>query len=119
MAKEKAISPLGEFMDFIREQGVVGLAVGLAIGAQVTNTVGNLVTGLIDPLVGWLLGWFIEDIDNLSAATVTLGEGGSNPLTIGWGLIISALIRLIAVAAVIFYFVKWLKLDKLDKPKKD
>ena len=115
MAKKKKTTAMGEFMEFVQKQGVVGLAVGLAIGAQVTDTVGNLVTAFIDPLVGWLLGWFIDDVENLAAAAVTLGADSDHPLTIGWGLILTAVIRLIAVALVVYYVVRWMKLDKLDK----
>jgi len=39
------------FMNFIREQGVVGLAVGLAIGAAAGDTVKRLVEGFINPVV--------------------------------------------------------------------
>lgn len=38
-----AKSPLVGFMDFIREQGVIGLAVGLAIGTAAGDTVKKLV----------------------------------------------------------------------------
>jgi large conductance mechanosensitive channel len=118
MAKKKAASAMDEFMDFVRKQGVVGLAVGLAIGAQTTNTVNNIVSGFIDPLVTWILRWFSEDLENLANASYTFGESSDNPLTIGWGLILSAIIRLLAVIAVVYYIVRWLKLDKLDKEDK-
>ena len=39
------------FVNFIREQGVVGMAVGLAIGTAAGDTVKKLVTAFIDPLV--------------------------------------------------------------------
>ena len=42
---------MGGFINFIREQGVVGLAVGLAIGTAAGDTVKKLVTAFIDPLV--------------------------------------------------------------------
>ena len=40
-------SHLGGFMNFIREQGVVGLAVGLAIGTAAGDTVKKLVTAFL------------------------------------------------------------------------
>jgi large-conductance mechanosensitive channel len=36
------------FVDFVREQGVVGLAVGLAIGAAAGEAVKQIVEGLIN-----------------------------------------------------------------------
>lgn len=104
------------FMNFVREQGVVGLAVGLAIGVQVGKAVEALVSGLIDPIVGFIIG----NQDGLSSATWTIVKAESmtdRSLVIGWGQIVSSVITLVAVAAVIYYVVKGLKLDKLDKKK--
>ena len=47
---------MGGFVNFIREQGVVGMAVGLAIGTAAGDTVKKLVTAFIDPLVQLVVG---------------------------------------------------------------
>ena len=102
------------FMDFVRTQGVVGLAVGLAIGVQVGKVVQSLVDGLIDPIVGFIIG----NQQGLAAAQWTIVSADSpdgRSLVIGWGAIVSSLITLLAVAAVIYYVVDGLKLDKADK----
>jgi large-conductance mechanosensitive channel len=39
------------FMDFVRTQGVVGLAVGLAIGTQAAELVKQIVSSVITPIV--------------------------------------------------------------------
>ena len=44
------------FVDFVREQGVVGLAVGLAIGTAAGAAVKEIVDQFINPLVGFVLG---------------------------------------------------------------
>jgi len=44
------------FMDFIREQGVVGLAVGFILGGAVSKLVASLVTDIINPIIGIALG---------------------------------------------------------------
>ena len=44
------------FMDFIREQGVVGLAVGFILGGAVSKVVSSLVEDIINPILGILLG---------------------------------------------------------------
>lgn len=100
------------FMSFVREHGVVGLAVGLAIGTQVGQVVEVLVKGLIDPIVGLLIG----NTDGLTAAkfTITIGDRSGDFM---WGAVVSALITLLAVSAVIYYVVMGLKLDKADKKK--
>jgi large conductance mechanosensitive channel len=105
------------FLDFIREAGVVGLAIGLAIGTQVTIVVGQVVDNFINPLVGFLLSFILKSGSSLQDYTWTITTG-SHPLAIGWGAIVSSLIKFAAVAAVIYYVVKGLRLDKLDKEKK-
>lgn len=98
---------LTEFMDFVKEKGVVGLAVGLAIGTQVGVTVTAIVKGLINPLVNFLVG----NTKGLESATWTIVEIGSHKLVIGWGLILSAFITLMGVIIVLFYGVKLLRVD--------
>lgn len=97
------------FMDFVREQGVVGLAVGLAIGAAAGDAVKAIVENFINPLVGLILGG-----TDLSHIATTLHRDGKE-LVFGWGNILNAVITLLAVAAVIYYVVRGLKLDKADK----
>lgn len=118
------------FMDFVREQGIVGLAIGLAIGTQAGLTVKAFVEGFINPFVGFVVGsqealvnakWNVIGVDTATVDYwLTLGK---RTLIISWGAILSSIITLLAVAAVIFFVVKGLKLDKIDKkkdaPKKD
>lgn len=100
------------FMNFIREQGVVGLAVGLAIGTAAGDTVKQLVTAFIDPIVALIVG----SQEGLKAASfsVTVGERTG---VFAWGAFISSLITLLAVAFVVYAIIHFLKLDKVDKKK--
>lgn len=100
------------FMNFVREQGVVGLAVGLAIGAAAGDTVKKLVEGFINPVVQLLIG----SQEGLQAAhfTVKIGERVG---VFNWGAFVSSAITLLATAFVIYFIVKGMKLDKLDKKK--
>lgn len=102
------------FLDFIREQGIIALAIGLAMGTQITATVTAIVNGLINPIVGFILGG-----SNLSEYKweVISGTQGGRELTLYWGAVLNAVIQLVAVAAVIYFLVRGLKLDKLDKKK--
>lgn len=110
------------FMEFVRQQGIVGLAVGLAIGVQVGKTVESIVNGFIDPIIAFILGtgssleqatWNIVGEDTIKTEYwLTVGE---RYLVIRWGEVVSSLIVLLAVAAVIYWAVHGLKLDKLDK----
>ena len=100
------------FVNFIREQGVVGMAVGLAIGTAVGDTVKKLVTAFIDPLVQLVVG----SQQGLQSASFTLEIAGRKGEFL-YGAFISSLITLVAVAFIVYAIVHFLKLDKLDKKK--
>ena len=100
------------FVNFIREQGVVGMAVGLAIGTAVGDTVKKLVTAFIDPLVQLVVG----SQQGLQSASFTVEVAGRKGEFL-YGAFVSSLITLIAVAFVVYAIVHFLKLDKLDKKK--
>jgi large conductance mechanosensitive channel len=100
-----------DFLDFVREHGIVALAVGLAIGIQASNSVASFVQNFIDPLVGLILGG--TDLTGIST-TVTRGD---NSYVFGWGLIVQAIITLLATAFVIYIVVDKLGLAKADKKK--
>ncbi len=105
---------LGGFMDFVREQGVVGLAVGLALGTAATVLVKSIVDNIVMPLVGWLL----PGSGNIVTKTACLDSvDGVCTNVMAWGVVVSNLISFLAVALVIYFVVKGLKLDKLDKKK--
>lgn len=96
------------FLNFVREQGVVGLAVGFILGGAVSKVVTGLVTDIINPIVGLALG----SAEGLKAASFQIGS-----TKIMYGDLISTLLDFIIVALVVYFGVKLLKLDKLDKKK--
>jgi large conductance mechanosensitive channel len=96
------------FLNFIREQGVVGLAVGFLMGGAVSKVVSSLVTDILNPLLNIVIGVG----GNFKEATFTLGGA-----TIMWGSFVANLIDFAVIAAVIYYGVKGLRLHNLDKPK--
>jgi len=100
-------SPIKGFVDFIRTQGVVGLAVGFILGGAVSKLVSALVENIINPLVGLALG----KVD-LADKALMLGDASLN-----YGAFISTMIDFIIIAAVVYFGVKGLGLDKIDKPK--
>jgi len=102
------------FMDFVGEQGIVGLAVGLAVGTAAGAAVASMVDNFINPIVGFILGG--ADLGNLVWETGL--ERGGQELVFGWGAIVSAIITLVATAFVIYAVVKKAGLDKLDEKKK-
>lgn len=96
------------FIDFIRKQGVVGLAVGFILGGAVSKLVAALVSDIINPILGIFLG----KVGTLSDAYFAVGS-----VKIMWGHFIGISIDFIVVALVVYFGFKFLKLDKLDKTK--
>lgn len=96
------------FIEFIRTQGVVGLAVGFILGKAVSDVVASIVNDLVNPIIGIALGKF----GNLSTLSIHILSAN-----ITYGKFISILINFIIIAFVVYFGVKKLGLDKLDKPK--
>ncbi|KKS07109.1 MAG: hypothetical protein A2391_00315 [Candidatus Brennerbacteria bacterium RIFOXYB1_FULL_41_13] len=96
------------FINFIREQGVIGLAVGFILGGAVSKVVSALVSDIINPLLGIILGAAGE----LKTASINIGSA-----KILYGDFISVIVDFLIIALVVYYGVKTLKLDQLDKPK--
>lgn len=97
-----------DFVNFIREQGVVGLAVGFILGGAVSKVVASLVTNIINPILGIALGV----VDGLEEASISIA--GAQIL---YGSFLSVLIDFLVIAMVVYFGVKGLGLDKLDKKK--
>jgi large conductance mechanosensitive channel len=96
------------FLEFVRTQGVVGLAVGLILGGAVTNLVTSMVKNLVNPLLGIILGQ-AKDL-----ATSYLDILGAKLM---YGAFILDLINFVVIALIVYFGVKKLGFDKLDKPK--
>lgn len=111
-ARGAAKEQVGGFVNFIRTQGVVGLAVGLAIGTAAGDTVRKLVEGFINPVVQFIVG----SQEGLQSAVWHVELWGRKA-DFAWGAFISSAITLLATAFVIYLIVHFAKLDKLDKKK--
>lgn len=96
------------FIQFIREQGVIGLAVGFILGGAVSKLVTALVTDIINPLLGVALG----AVGNLKEAAFSIGG-----IHILYGDFLNVFIDFIVVATVVYVGVKLLGADRLDKAK--
>ncbi|MCK9331384.1 MAG: MscL family protein [Candidatus Cloacimonetes bacterium] len=97
---------MSDFINFIRKQGVIGLAVGFILGGAVSKVVSALVEDIINPIIGVVLG----RAGSLATATFSIGT-----VEIFWGHFIGIIIDFIVIAAVVYFGMKFLKLDKLDK----
>ncbi|HOB89921.1 MAG TPA: MscL family protein [Candidatus Colwellbacteria bacterium] len=96
------------FINFIREQKVMGLAVGFILGGSVSKVVSSLVADIINPILSVVLG----AADDLKNAILQIG-----PVRILYGNFLSALIDFMVVAAVVYFGVNLIGINKLDKKK--
>ena len=92
------------FMDFIREQGVVGLAIGFIMGGAVNGLVGSFVNDIIEPAIGLIFG-STEGLQALQYKSIMYGN------------FLVFLIDFLILMAVVYFGFKMLGLEKLDKKK--
>lgn len=105
-------SPHAGFVDFLREQSVVGLAIGLIIGAQTKSLADQLIASFINPLLGLVM----PGKGALDQQTFVL-HLNDKTATFAWGSFIAVLLSFLTTAAVVYFVFKFLKLDRLTKKR--
>ena len=108
MAKLKEASDkiTGGFIAFLKEYGIIGLAIAVIIGAAVGKLVSALVADIIMPVVTF----FIPGGD-WRAAKVALG-----PIVFALGDFVGAVLDFLIIAFVVYLIAKWiLKEEKVAK----
>lgn len=93
-----------EFIDFVKNQGVLGLAVGFIFGAAISDLISSLVSDIIDPVLGLLLGR-----GKLDAAMLTIGT-----TNIAWGRFVSSIIDFVVLSVVVFLIIRFFHLQKIE-----
>lgn len=94
------------FMDFLKEYGVIGLAIAVVIGSATKDLVNAVVDGLIMPLIGIVLpaGQWQEYTVAFMTAEIQVGH------------LLAALLDFFIIALVIYAFVKLaLKKEEVKK----
>jgi large conductance mechanosensitive channel len=100
------------FIDFIRTQGVIGLAVGLVLGGALSVTVKSLVDNVIMPPLGILLG----STEGLRGLIWTI-QTDSGEVAVQYGLFLNDFVNFLIIAFVVYVVLKLLRLEKLDIKK--
>jgi large conductance mechanosensitive channel len=93
------------FVQFVRKQGVVGLAIGFILGGAVNKVVGSLVADIIQPTIGLMFG--ATELADLHFKSLMYGQFLAN------------VIDFLILAAVVYFGFKGFKLDRLDLPKEE
>ena len=100
------MSMIKEFMEFLYEYKIIGLAIAFIMGVAATSLIKSLVDNIIMPIITVFL-----PAGSWKTATFALG-----PIVIGWGAFLSELINFIIIALVVFLIAKKvLKEDKVEK----
>ena len=92
------------FVQFIRQQGVVGFATGFILGTAISQIVTSLVNDILQPAIGMLFG----QVNGLAA----LHYGSIN-----YGKFIAAILNFVIIGAIVYFIFKQFKLDAFDAPK--
>jgi len=96
------------FINFLRKQGVIGLAIGFLLGGAVSKLVAAFVTDIINPIISIIIGRTEE------FASASFHLGGAE---IMWGHFITVIVDFLIVALIVYYGFKKLKLEQLDSKK--
>ncbi len=96
------------FVDFVKEQGVVGLAVAFVVGGAIVKIITALVTDIINPIIGLFMG----GVGDLNLRYLEVGKA-----KILWGSFVGDLIEFLIIAACVYYGVKLLGLEKNNKKR--
>ncbi len=95
-----------EFMDFLKQYGVVGLAIAVIIGGKLNELVSSVVNDLVTPLIFQpaLKAANVDDVRKLSFDGILYGK------------VVGSLIDFLVVALLVFLFAKYaLREDKVAK----
>jgi large conductance mechanosensitive channel len=105
------MSLLTEFKEFAMKGNVVDMAVGIVIGAAFGKIVSSFVDSIIMPALGWVIGGV-----DFSSLAVSLGDSAATgePVAIGYGKLIQALVDFLIIAAAILMALK--AINRLKKP---
>lgn len=100
--------PFKDFLNFIRERGVVGLAVGFMLGGAISKLVAALVNDVVNPLIGLMLPGGHE----LAAKSFQVRSAA-----ILWGDFVKVAIDFLVITLVVYLGLRLLKIGKLDRKK--
>lgn len=95
---------LKEFLAFLKQYGVIGLAIAVVIGAKANSLVTALVEGVLMPLLAPILG--AVGSDWRTAALDFGGTAGDPAISIAYGNVLGTTIDFLIVALIVFWFAK-------------
>lgn len=104
------IRGLDGFRDFLKNQGIVTLAIGFILGGAISKLVSSFVLDIINPLLNYALG----GVDDLAKKVIHIGNS-----TINYGVFLNNAIDFIILALVVYIVVRIFKMDQEQLGKMD
>lgn len=106
-AKAKNLNPaaqsMQEFKEFIKDQGLIGMAVGLILGTASGTLIRSLIDNIIMPPLGFILG----SSDGLKGLSLSLGTtAAGEEAVLNYGLFLNDLVNFLVMAATVFIIIK-------------
>ena len=104
MVREHLKGQVSGFIEFIRERGVMGLAIGFVLGGAVSRITTSFSADVVNPSLAYLFGG-TERLTDISIGSIAIGK------------FLAAVLDFFILALVVYLIFKVLKLDQLDKKK--
>ena len=102
MVREQLKGQVSGFIDFIRERGVVGLAIGFVLGGAVSKVTTSFSADVVNPSLAYLFGGTAQ-LSELMIGSIAVGK------------FLAATLDFLVLALTVYLIFKVLKLDRLDK----
>ena len=106
MVREQLKGQVTGFLDFVRERGVVGLAIGFVLGGAVSKVTTSFSSDVVNPALSYFFGG-TGRLSDLMLGSVAIGK------------FLAAILDFFILALTVYLIFKILKLDRLDKKKEE
>ena len=104
MVREQLKGTVTGFITFIRERGVMGLAIGFVLGGAVSKVTTSFSSDIVNPALSYFFGG-TERLGDIMVGSVAIGK------------FLAAILDFFILALTVYLIFRVLKLDTLDKPK--
>ena len=95
------------FFEFMSEQGVINLAVGLVLGTATATIANSFINNIIMPPLGILLG----SDNGLRGVSWKIATENGEVVFLQYGAFLNDLINFLVIVFVIYFVVKWMKIE--------
>jgi len=110
MKRLRTIKGLTGFRDFLKNQGIITLAIGFILGGAISKFVSSLVADVIYPIMNGLMG----GVNDLNSEVFHIGK-----TSIYYGRFLNNGIDFIVIALVVYAGVKLMRIDQDQIGKMD